>query len=151
MRKRDQELGMSREPRLTIGELAARAGITPDALRYYERVGVVARPGRTAGGFRVYSAEVIERLRFIKQAQLHGLTLAEIRELLSLSDRHGVGQCRQVQRLLKRKLAELESRVTQLQEFCGTLEGYLAQCERTLKESPDAACVVVERFRRTEE
>ncbi len=151
MPKGNQELDMSREPRLTIGEIAARAGITPDALRYYERVGVVARPGRTAGGFRVYSAEVIERLRFIKQGQLHGLTLAEIRELLSLSDRHGAGQCRQVQRLLKRKLAELESRVMQLQEFRVTLEGYLSQCERTLNESPDATCPVVERFGRTKE
>lgn len=142
---------MSQEPRLTIGELAARAGITQDALRYYERVGVVARPGRTAGGFRVYPAEVIERLRFIKQAQLHGLTLAEIRELLSASEGRGVGQCRQVQRLLKRKLEELESRVMQLQEFRGTLEGYLAQCERTLNESPDAACPVIERLGRTKE
>lgn len=139
---------MSLEPRLTIGELAARAGLTPDALRYYERLGVVPRPGRTAGGFRVYSAEVIERLRFIKQAQLHGLTLAEIRELLSLTDRRGVGQCRQVQRLLTRKLAELEERVTQLQAFRRTLRGYLAQCNRTLSEAPDATCPVVERLGR---
>ena len=146
MRKSDQELGMAPEPRLTIGELAARAGLTPDALRYYERLGVLPRPGRTAGGFRVYSAEVIERLRFIKQAQLHGLTLAEIRELLSLNDRRGVGQCRQVQRLLTRKLAELEERVTQLQEFRRTLRGYLAQCDRTLSEEPDATCPVVERM-----
>jgi DNA-binding transcriptional MerR regulator len=137
---------MAPEPRLTIGELAARAGLTPDALRYYERLGVLPRPGRTAGGFRVYSAEVIERLRFIKQAQLHGLTLAEIRELLSLNDRRGVGQCRQVQRLLTRKLAELEERVTQLQEFRRTLRGYLAQCDRTLSEEPDATCPVVERM-----
>lgn len=137
---------MAPEPRLTIGEIAARAGLTPDALRYYERLGVLPRPGRTAGGFRVYSAEVIERLRFIKQAQLHGLTLAEIRELLSLNDRRGVGQCRQVQRLLTRKLAELEERVTQLQEFRRTLRGYLAQCDRTLSEEPDATCPVVERM-----
>jgi MerR family mercuric resistance operon transcriptional regulator len=139
---------MAPETRLTIGKLAARAGLTPDAVRYYERLGVVPRPGRTVGGFRVYSAEVIERLRFIKQAQLHGLTLAEIRELLSLNDRRGVGQCRQVQRLLTRKLAELDQRVAQLQEFRRTLGGYLAQCDRALSEAPDGTCPVVDHLGR---
>lgn len=57
----------------TIGELATRAGMTADALRYYERLGVIARVPRTTGGFRAYPAAVVDRLRFIKQAQPHGL------------------------------------------------------------------------------
>jgi MerR family Zn(II)-responsive transcriptional regulator of zntA len=107
---------MSPEATFTIGELAARAGITPDALRYYERLGVIAPVRRTAGGFRAYTADVIERLRFIKQAQLHGLTLAEIRELLQVDHRRGVGRCRRVKGLLERKLAELDARMIQLQQ-----------------------------------
>ena len=66
-----------------IGELAARSGLTPDALRYYERLGLLARPQRTSGGFRVYQVETLERLRFIKQAQMVGLTLNEIAALVT--------------------------------------------------------------------
>ena len=133
----------------TIGELAARTGMTPDALRYYERLGVIAPVRRTSSGYRVYTGDTIERLRFIKQAQLHGLTLAEIRELLQVDARAGVGRCRRVQRLLQRKLEDLDTRLTQLQEFRQSLEGYLAQCSRTLAESPEAECPVVEDLRRT--
>lgn len=132
----------------TIGELAARTGMTPDALRYYERLRVIAPVRRTAAGYRVYTGETIERLRFIKQAQLHGLTLAEIRELLQVDTRVGVGRCRRVQKLLQRKLVELDTRLTQLQEFRRSLEGYLAQCNRTLADSPEAECPVVEDLRR---
>jgi DNA-binding transcriptional MerR regulator len=140
---------MSDKTTFTIGELAAQSGMTPDALRYYERLGVIAPVKRTRGGFRVYTADVLERLRFIKQAQRHGLTLAEIRELLRLDVRRGGGQCRQVQRLLERKLADLDARLVELQEFRRTLDSYLAQCNRTLAETPDAACPVVADLRRS--
>lgn len=126
---------MAQESTLTIGELAARARVTPDALRYYERLGVIEPARRTAGGFRVYSPDVVERLRFIKQAQLNGLTLAEIRELLRI-DGAGASRCRQVRRLLEQKLADLDTRVTQINEFRRTLKGYLAECQRALMKSP---------------
>ena len=87
---------MPPEATFTIGELAARTGMTPDALRYYERLRVISPVRRTTGGYRVYTGETIERLRFIKQAQLHGLTLAEIRELLQVDERGAVGRCRRV-------------------------------------------------------
>jgi MerR family Zn(II)-responsive transcriptional regulator of zntA len=135
---------MSNKSTFTIGELAARAGMTPDALRYYERLGVIAPVNRTSGGFRVYTADVLGRLHFIKQAQRHGLTLAEIRELLCLDARRGPTQCRQVHRLLERKLAEVQARLNELQEFRRTLDRYLAQCNRTLADTPEAACPVVE-------
>jgi len=134
---------------LTIGELAARAGLKADALRYYERLGMISPAGRTTGGFRMYSADVIGRLRFIKQAQLSGLTLAEIRELLRADGRRGATQCRQVQRLLEQKLTDLDSRVAQLQDFRRTLKSYLAQCNRALLQSTDGDCPVVERLKRS--
>lgn len=74
--------------------------MTPDTLRYYGRSGVVGRPPRPRGGFRVYSVAVLERLRF-KQAQRQGLTLAKIRELPRLDARPRADQCEQVQRLLE--------------------------------------------------
>ena len=132
----------------SIGELASRTGLTPDALRYYERLGIIAPAPRTSGGFRVYTTDVIERLRFIKQAQTHGLTLAEIRELLRLDSRRGAGQCRQVRTLLQQKLADVDTRLVELQEFRRTLDDYLQQCNRTLADKPDAACPVVEDLHR---
>lgn len=65
----------------------------------------------------LYSRSVLERLRFIKQAQEHGLTLKEIRQLIAYQDDGGRARCRQVRNLLKEKLSELETNLVQLQEF----------------------------------
>jgi MerR family copper efflux transcriptional regulator len=62
---------------LRIGELAAASGLTRDALRYYERRGLLPRSRRTTGGFREYDGSAVDRVRFIKQAQAHGLSLSD--------------------------------------------------------------------------
>jgi DNA-binding transcriptional MerR regulator len=122
------------EPNATyqIGELAARSGITPDALRYYERLGLLQAPQRTRGGFRVYPAQTLDRLRFIKQAQTVGLTLHEIGELVGYQDQGGLKRCRKVRDLLRAKLVHLQAQLTELEEFRDTLSGYLGKCEQTL-------------------
>ena len=133
-----------------IGELAARSGLTPDTLRYYERVGLLASPRRTSGGFRVYPAETLDRLRFVKQAQTVGLTLHEIAALVSYQDQGGLRRCRQVRDLLRAKLGDVEAKLRELDEFRGTLSGYLQECERTLTEdgpAKDAQCPVLEDLR----
>ena len=129
-----------------IGELAARSGLTPDALRYYERLGLLPEPNRTAGGFRVYQRTTEERLRFIKQAQALGLTLHEIRDLVSYKDKGGRARCRRVRDRLAAKLAELEARLAELQDFRRTLKRYLQECEDALKEPVEKECPVVEGF-----
>ena len=127
----------------SIGELSAQSGFTRDALRYYERLGLMPRARRTSGGFRLYPAETLERIRFIKQAQIHGLTLREIRELLGFQSRRGRERCRQVQTLLTRKLADVDGQLKQLAAFRDTLEDYLAQCARTLGRDTEEECPVV--------
>jgi DNA-binding transcriptional MerR regulator len=128
---------------LRIGELSAQSGFTRDALRYYERLGLMPRARRTSGGFRLYPAETLDRIRFIKQAQIHGLTLREIRELLGFQNRRGRERCRQVQTLLTRKLADVDGQLKQLAAFRETLEDYLAQCARTLGRDTEEECPVV--------
>lgn len=136
-----------------IGELAARSGLTADALRYYERLRLLAPARRTSGGFRVYPAETLERLRFIKQAQMVGLTLKEIVALVTYQDQGGVRRCRQVRDLLCGKLGELEAKLRELQDFRNTLSGYLQECERALAPAgppgaaSDAQCPVIEDLR----
>ncbi|MBI2828749.1 MAG: heavy metal-responsive transcriptional regulator [Acidobacteria bacterium] len=138
-----------------IGELAARSGVTPDTLRYYERVGLLRKPPRTGGGFRMYTADAVERLRFIKQAQSVGLTLHEIRDLLGYQTSGGLTRCRQVRDMLRAKLAELQARLVELQEFQRTLSDYFQDCERTLSRAGARAtpaepdCPVIETLRTT--
>jgi DNA-binding transcriptional MerR regulator len=133
-----------------IGELAARSDITPDALRYYERLGLLQAPQRTRGGFRVYPAETLDRLRFIKQAQTVGLTLQEIGELVGYQDQGGLKRCRKVRDLLKAKLVHLQAQLVELEEFRDTLSGYLGKCEQTLSKGQTASsraepdCPVIE-------
>src|SRR5713226_2581225 len=101
------------------------------------------RARRTSGGFRLYPPGTLDRIRFIKQAQFHGLTLREIRELLGFQDRRGRERCRQVQGLLTRKLVDIDRRLEQLQDFRDTLRNYLAQCERALGRQTEEECPVV--------
>jgi MerR family transcriptional regulator, mercuric resistance operon regulatory protein len=132
---------------MTIGKVAELTGLTPDALRYYERRGLIEPPQRTSGGFRLYGEVVLRRLRFLKQAQRQGWTLAEIRDLLRLDTAGELTPCQQVQQLLDHKIADLDARLAELQEFRRTLKAQLGRCARTLAEAPDAACPVVDDLR----
>ncbi len=67
------------------GELAKTAGVTPDTIRFYEREGLIAAPPRTPSGYRDYGPEVLDDLVFIKKAQLLGLRLRDVREVLEIS------------------------------------------------------------------
>jgi len=134
-----------------IGELATRSGVTPDTLRYYERLGLLPTPHRTGGGFRVYSPDTVEWLKFIKQAQTLGFTLREVRDLLGVTGSGGVTRCRRVRDLLRGKLAELQTRLAELQEFQRTLTDSLGDCERTLQDADrrrsEPQCPVVDTLR----
>src|SRR5438552_4150443 len=133
---------MAPETTLRVGELAARNGLTPDALRYYERLGLMPRARRTAGGFRVHPIDAIERIQFIKQAQANGLTLVEIRELLGFRDRGGRDRCRQIQKLLDRKIEDLDAKLLQLHAFKQVQQEYRRECELVLSRMIEVIHVV---------
>jgi len=138
---------------LRIGELAEKSGVSRDALRFYERRRLLPAPQRTTGGFRVYPAETIDRLRFIKQAQMVGLTLQEIAALVSHRNDSGLRRCRHVRDLLRAKLAEVETKLSELQGFRTTLSEYLTQCNHAVSNSEsvptgDAHCPVIDTLTR---
>jgi DNA-binding transcriptional MerR regulator len=109
---------------LRTGELATRAGVNVQTLRYYERRGLLAAPARRPSGQRQYPEAAVGRLRTIKAAQRLGFTLAEIEELLDLSE-HRRGT-RELRRHARAKLAEIDTRIDQLAQMRRTLEGLLA-------------------------
>lgn len=92
--------------RLQIGELARRTGCNIDTIRYYEKIGVLASPMRTEGGFRVYTAGDARRLSFIRRARELGFPLEEVRAMLSLSDERA-HPCAEVQQIAIGHLAEV--------------------------------------------
>ncbi len=127
-----------------IGELATLTGLTPDALRFYERQGVLDRPARTPGRFRIYSAPAIERVRFIKRAQALGFTLAEIQELVQFNSKGGLRRCRHARDLLKSQLAEVDTKLAVLNALRETLKNTLKECERAIETKNASACPVIE-------
>ncbi|HCA59429.1 MAG TPA: heavy metal-responsive transcriptional regulator [Pyrinomonadaceae bacterium] len=118
-----------------IGEVAERCEVSIDTVRYYERRKLLPEAPRTAGGYRLFGPEAIERITFIKQAQELGFTLEEISTLLSAD---GTSDCRHVHDLLDAKLADLDSRLKALQTFRRKLKHYLDECETELRQRPDS-------------
>ena len=95
------------------GELAAECGVSTDTLRHYERVGVLARPKRTASGYRQYPPEAVKRVRLVRRALEIGFTLEELAEILRVRDSGGA-PCKQVRALASQKLNELGERIEDL-------------------------------------
>src|ERR1700757_3280356 len=93
---------------LSVGQLAARAQVRTDTIRYYERAGLLPVPRRTGGDHRRYEAADIDRLLFIRGAQRLGLRLAEIRELLAVRDT-GVCACEPAENMLRHHVAEIDT------------------------------------------
>lgn len=113
---------------LTIGEVAKRAGVGVETIRFYERRGLVAQPPRPQeGGFRAYPAAAVERVRFIRQAQKLGFSLREIHELLALeADPHA--DCAEVQAQAAAKLEEVERKIGELDRIRMALTALVTAC-----------------------
>ncbi len=117
---------------IQIGEAAQRAQLTIDTIRFYERKALLPRAPRTAGQFRLYTADDVARLTFIKQMQGLGFSLQEIKQLLDLRDRGGHA-CREVRNLLSSKLTEIRNKIRDLRNLERELVGDLQKCDRELK------------------
>jgi DNA-binding transcriptional MerR regulator len=117
---------------LTVSALAEQAGLSADTVRYYERVGLLPPPDRSAAGYRLYDQAAVGRLRLIKGAQRAGLRLREIGELLQVADR-GQCPCGHTEDLLRGRLAEVRAELERLR----SLE---AELSRLLERQPDSPC-----------
>jgi MerR family transcriptional regulator, copper efflux regulator len=112
---------------MTIGRVANAAGVSIDTIRFYERQGLVAMPQRSFSGYRNYSDDVLERLRFIGDAKRLGFTLKEIKELLSLGVKSTM-ECGPVTRKAEAKLIEMNQEIGRLQRLRLTLRKMIEDC-----------------------
>jgi MerR family transcriptional regulator, copper efflux regulator len=104
-----------------IGELARRSGLSVKTLRYYQDIGVLAAPARTAGGYRDFEEDALARLEFVRAAQAVGLTLGEIREVIAFRER-GEVPCSHVFELILHHAAEVDRRIAELQHLRADLD-----------------------------
>lgn len=116
----------TRSAGITIGTLAAQAGVNVETIRFYQRRGLLAVPARPLGGTRRYGEQDVERVRFIKAAQRLGFTLDEVAQLLLLDD--GT-HCREAAALAAGHLAEVRARIDDLQRLEATLSRLLHKCD----------------------
>jgi MerR family Zn(II)-responsive transcriptional regulator of zntA len=114
-----------------IGTASKLAEISVDAIRFYQRLGLTKTANRSAGGYRLFDGEQIRDLKFIRHAQELGFSLAEIRQLLALRQKHHA--CPEVQAMLKSKLAHVREKIRSLSRLEDELGDALRNCNRELR------------------
>jgi DNA-binding transcriptional MerR regulator len=135
---------------MQIGEVARRASLTVDAIRFYERRRLLPKASRTAGRFRLYTEDAVERLRFIQLMQGLGFSLKEVGELLKLRERK-VDACESVKKLLEAKLGDVRSKLADLRQLESELLADLRKCNHELnhrRQSAPSPCPVLEQASR---
>lgn len=122
-----------------IGVLSDRSGVNIETVRYYERAGLLPKPARSAGGYRLYGASDAERLSFIRRARDLGFSLDEIRRLLDLADRKS-RSCNHVHTIAVEHLAEIRAKIGDLQR----MERVLAKMVKACAQGTMPACPLLE-------
>lgn len=127
---------MDRET-LRTGEVAARAGVNVQTLRYYERRGLIPEPERRSSGYREYPSDAVQLIRFIKRSQELGFTLTEIEELLRMQNDQGAG-CAEVRAAAQAKIDDVDLKIRSLRAMKRALGVLVSSCtsEGSARECP---------------
>ena len=127
---------------LKIGEVAKESGIGIEALRFYERSGLLGRPVRSMSNYRLYDAGVLERLAFIKKAQTLGFSLDEIKRIIADAQR-GTSPCDDVREIVRRRLAELDEKMREMKRYRKELAETLEEWDE-IGRAPGHICGLIE-------
>lgn len=125
---------------MRIGELAKATGTGPKAIRFYEQSDLLPDPGRAASGYRDYPPEAVDRLKFIRDAQAAGFSLAEIGEILTIRDA-GQAPCTHVTALIDCHLKRIQERIAELEHARGALRALAARAQDVGEQDCDEAAV----------
>ena len=127
---------------LKIGELAERCGVSRDTIRFYERVGLLRRPSRTASRHRIYGDQAVAQLRLVRSLQGLGLTLEDIGHLLRLDPARGLEGGKRILRILRARADAIDGKISRLQALRSRLDETIGLCEG----SPARSFSVLERL-----
>lgn len=117
------------------GELARLAGVSTDTLRHYERMGLLALPQRTNGGYREYAPEALERVRLVRRALAIGFSLSDLREILKIRDGGGA-PCHRVRQIAAAKLFQMDQQLADLTAMRKHLRRVLRGWDQRLARTP---------------
>ena len=115
------------DARFAIGTLSTRTGCKVETVRYYERIGLLPRPARSAGGYRLYTLDQVKRLTFIRRGRDLGFTLDDVRRLLALADERE-RPCAQVRDVAAAHLEDVRAKLRGLRSMEAVLTRIIAQC-----------------------
>jgi Hg(II)-responsive transcriptional regulator len=118
---------MIAEAPLTIGEVARATGTQTETIRYYERIGLLPAPPRTAARYRIYGRSDVNRLAFVKRSRDLGFTLEEVHVLLTLAQ-EGDRNCKDVDAVARRHLTDVEGKIADLRRLAKELRHVIGQC-----------------------
>ncbi len=123
---------------MKIGKLAEEAGVSIDTIRYYEKRGILPPPVRSASGYRLYTEETVDMLRFVRKAKGLGFRLDEIRQLARLRYSPCDDRCVSVRKIAEEKMKEVSERINDLLELQKMLDSFIDSCRRnrTLSKCP---------------
>ncbi|MFQ5536870.1 MAG: heavy metal-responsive transcriptional regulator [Gemmatimonadota bacterium] len=128
---------------MRIGELARRAEVTPDTIRFYEKERLLEAPPRSAGGYRQYDEAALEDLLFIRKARAVGLRLSEIREIMEISA-GGVVPCDHVRETVTARLDEVERKLKELKALRASLRATLQRLDDEEARASGCRCGAIE-------
>lgn len=131
-----------RDGMLKIGDVAKLSGIGIEALRFYEKSGLLEKPARTESGYRMYGRDVLDRLAFIKQAQALGFSLDEIRRIVT-DARSGQSPCDEVREIVRHRLEELDERMREMRRYRKELSETLEEWDKK-GQAPGHVCGLIE-------
>ncbi|MDQ0339062.1 MerR family mercuric resistance operon transcriptional regulator [Caldalkalibacillus uzonensis] len=113
---------------LTIGQVAKRSNVNLETVRYYERLGLIKEPPRTEAGYRMFPADVVDKIKFIKRAQELGFTLSEIKKLIRIAENEEHFTAHEVHQFAKQKLDDLEAKIRDLEKMKSVLQDLSERC-----------------------
>lgn len=127
---------------MRIGELATQADVPTKTIRFWEQRGLVPEPRRTPAGYRDYERAVVDRLAFIRQAQVAGFTLDQIRQVLAISD-DGEPACEHVATLISKHLDDVENRLRELHRTRDELRSLVHRAKSQDPSDCHGYCVII--------
>ena len=141
-RNNSKQIFPTRGKTLKIGEVSKESGIGIEALRFYERSGLLGKPVRSESNYRLYDEGVLDRLAFIKKAQTLGFSLDEIKRIIA-DAQHGASPCEDVREIVRRRLEELDERMREMKRYRKELAETLEEWDKVGR-APGHICGLIE-------